>query len=101
MKYSYQQRRKLYFSRCQICGNSDYAVLDCHRIVPELGYKNPLNTVVLCCLCHRRVHDGQIEIKRKYESSKGRVIHCIVSGVEEFIFEVPEWLAGSNEVEKK
>lgn len=58
---------------CQFCDESDYAVLDCHRIVPgeDGGRYTMHNTIVACANCHRKVHDGQIKIDKKYSTSGG------------------------------
>lgn len=69
---------------CKFCGESDYAVLDVHRIVPgeEGGRYTEHNTVTVCACCHRRCHDGQITIDRKYYSSKGWLLHYWKDGHE-------------------
>lgn len=71
--------------KCQLCDESDYAVLDCHRIVPgeDGGKYSDFNTVVLCSNCHRKVHDGQIVMDRKYQTLEGRwVLRYLVGGEE-------------------
>ena len=71
--------------KCQLCGESDYAVLDCHRIVPgeDGGEYSDFNTVVLCSNCHRKVHDGQIVMDRKYQTLEGRWVLRYTVGDEE------------------
>lgn len=64
--------------KCRFCSEHDYALLDVHRIVPgeEGGKYTKPNTVVVCCACHRRIHDGQIVIDRYYPSTSGQdVLH--------------------------
>ncbi len=70
--------------QCKFCGETDYAVLDVHRIVPgeEGGTYTEFNTVVACSNCHRKVHDGQIIIDRKYFSTGGWILHYWLEGVE-------------------
>lgn len=71
--------------KCRLCGESDYAVLDCHRIVPgeDGGEYSDFNTVVLCSNCHRKVHDGQIVMDRKYQTLEGRWVLRYTVGDEE------------------
>lgn len=71
--------------KCYFCGEDDYDLLDCHRIVPgeEGGRYTEHNTVVVCCKCHRRIHAGQIEIKGKHFSTSGRYLIHYVEGEEE------------------
>ena len=69
---------KLVAKKCFFCGNDNYAVLDCHRIVPEEegGRYVPGNVVVCCACCHRLVHDGQIRVDRWYPTTAGKdVLH--------------------------
>lgn len=64
--------------KCYFCGQDDYSVLDCHRIIPgeEGGKYTEHNTVTACSNCHRKVHSGQIKIDRKYFSTSGNwVLH--------------------------
>lgn len=73
--------------KCLFCGNDDYAVLDCHRILPgeDGGIYTDFNTVTSCSNCHRRIHDGQIKLDRKYFRSDGRwVLHYWEDGVEKW-----------------
>lgn len=71
--------------KCQLCHESDYAVLDCHRIVPgeDGGKYSDFNTVVLCSNCHRKVHDGQIVMDRKYQTLEGKWVLRYLVGDEE------------------
>lgn len=64
--------------KCYVCRNDDYSVLDVHRIIPgEQGGKyEEHNCVTLCANCHRKAHNGQIIIDRKYYTSSGKwVMH--------------------------
>jgi hypothetical protein len=69
-------------AKCYLCGGDVYETLDCHRIVPEEdgGRYTDFNTVVACCLCHRKIHAGLIVIDRWYNSTRGRVLHFIENG---------------------
>lgn len=69
---------------CRLCGESDYALLDVHRIVPgeQGGTYTIKNSVCLCCRCHRRVHAGQVVIEGKYSSTGGYVVHYFEDGQE-------------------
>ena len=71
--------------KCYFCEEDDYALLDCHRIIEGAngGEYTDFNTVVVCSNCHRRVHDGQIAIDRKYFSTTGGwVLHYFKDGEE-------------------
>lgn len=63
--------------KCFFCGVDDYAVLDVHRIIPgeEGGKYQQVNSLVTCANCHRKIHDGQIKIDRRYPSTSGWVLH--------------------------
>jgi hypothetical protein len=68
-----QERKKKLFRRCSICGNDNYANLDCHRI--EYGSKyTEWGTLIVCCNCHRKIHNNQIKIIGKYTSTCGTII---------------------------
>jgi hypothetical protein len=62
--------------RCCLCGEEDYAVLDCHRIKPgeEGGRYVESNVLVICANCHRKIHDDQIVIDRKYNTTSGTTV---------------------------
>lgn len=79
-----KQAKKRSVGQCKFCGETDYAVLDVHRIVPgeEGGTYTEFNTVVACSNCHRKVHDGQIIIDRKYFSTGGWILHYWYEGTE-------------------
>jgi len=67
---------KLSSGGCRMCGETEYSVLDVHRIVPGSAY-TCFGSVVLCCRCHRLVHAGLIEIKGRFSSTDGDKIHWI------------------------
>lgn len=68
--------------QCLICEESNYDILDVHRILPgsQGGKYSEWNMVCLCSNCHRKVHSGEIEIQGKYMSTKGVVVKCIIDG---------------------
>lgn len=80
MKYTLRIKNKKNFkhtaSKCHICEESDYNVLDVHRIKWGGSYTED-NCVVLCVKCHRLVHAKKIIIYRWFNSTKGRVLHFI------------------------
>ena len=71
--------------KCYFCEIADYALLDVHRIIPgESGGKyTEINSLVVCSNCHRRIHDGQIKIDRKYYTTAGTYILNYWEGSEE------------------
>jgi predicted restriction endonuclease len=73
-RYSRQQIKKLYHKKCFFCGESNYDLLDAHRII-EGGKYIDWNILVACANCHRRMHSGEIKVDRKYNSTKGIVVH--------------------------
>lgn len=60
--------------KCLFCDVTDYAVLDVHRIVPgeEGGKYTEFNSVCCCACCHRKIHDGQLKLDRKFYGTTGR-----------------------------
>lgn len=83
-----KQALKLSQGKCRICGETDYATLDVHRIIEgkNNGKYHYNNTVVLCCKCHRKVHDNQLTIKGYFLCSNGKYMLLIEQdGVENFI----------------
>ncbi len=73
-RYSRQQLKKHLDGACLICKEDQYELLDAHRIV-EGGTYHPINVVTLCAKCHRRVHCGEVRFDRKYDSTKGWMLH--------------------------
>jgi len=78
---------KLAAGACRICGETNYTVLDTHRIVPgaENGKYSKSNTVCICCACHRKVHAGEITIDKYYKTTAGEKLRIIRNGQEDFI----------------
>lgn len=79
-KKSRQQITKLYEKKCYFCGEEEYKVLDVHRIVEgkDGGTYHNLNTIVICCKCHRKVHAGIIKVFRKHLCTSGKwLLHYI------------------------
>jgi hypothetical protein len=73
--------------KCYFCATDDYAVLDCHRIIPgeKGGDYTDFNTIVVCSNCHRKIHSEQIKIDRKYLSTSGRwILHYWIDNVEKW-----------------
>lgn len=73
---------------CYLCGQDDYCQLDVHRIIEgkDGGEYTDFNTITTCVSCHRKIHDGQIIVFRKYFSTSGKyVLHYIdENGKEQF-----------------
>ena len=79
-KYTKKQIKKLSDKKCYFCSQSDYSLLDVHRILEgkDGGTYHPMNTITVCCLCHRKIHAGKIKVFRKYTTSLGKlVLHYI------------------------
>lgn len=65
---------KLSKGECNICREKIYELLDVHRIKQgsEGGKYSKENSVVVCALCHRKIHAGIIKIDRYYLSTNGQ-----------------------------
>jgi len=72
-----KKHKKLFDKQCYFCEESNYALLDVHRIVEgnNGGKYTEHNTVTVCSLCHRKIHAGLIKIDRKYFSTSGWILH--------------------------
>jgi len=73
--------------RCHLCGEDNYCELDVHRIIEgkDGGKYTDFNTVTVCVSCHRKIHNEQITVFRKYLSTSGFVLHYIdENGNEQF-----------------
>lgn len=84
-RYSKQQLLKLQHKSCHFCGESDYNLLDTHRIV-EGGVYHERNCVVCCSLCHRKVHSGRICVLGKHPCTGKKLfcVHYVEDGVEKW-----------------
>ena len=87
-KKSKKQIKKLSDKKCYFCSESDYSLLDVHRIIEgkDGGKYQEANMVTVCCKCHRKIHSGKIKIFRKYTTSLGRIVLHFIdeNGVEKF-----------------
>lgn len=88
-KPSKKQIKKLVCKECYFCGCDEYALLDVHRIIPGKDggkYSNDYNLIVLCSLCHRKVHADIIKILGKHFSTTGQfIIHYLdENGIEQW-----------------
>jgi 5-methylcytosine-specific restriction endonuclease McrA len=58
---------------CEICGETDTAVLHKHHIVertdPNTSHDD-MNLAIICANCHNKVHDGSIEIVGVFPSTQ-------------------------------
>lgn len=65
-----KQAFKKFASKCAFCEESNYEVLDVHRIFE--GYKggtyDSRNAIVTCANCHRKIHSEQLTIVKKHIS---------------------------------
>lgn len=60
-------------SVCEICGDTNKAVLHKHHIVERTDpntSNDDMNLAIICANCHNKVHDGQIRIVGIYPSTK-------------------------------
>lgn len=82
---SFQEKAKRREGKCQICGEPDYNLLDCHRNNPGANggeYTNK-NSSIMCANCHRKSHAGRIVIEGKWFSTAGKwVIYYTEDGIE-------------------
>jgi hypothetical protein len=84
-KLSKKQIKKRIEGQCHFCGETDYDLLDLHRIVEgkDGGKYTNHNTVVCCSKCHRKCHSGRIEILGKHFCTSGQwVVNYIEDGEE-------------------
>lgn len=73
-----QQCSKRLAGQCFFCGNTDYEVLEAHRIVPgcEGGRYEPFNILVVCANHHNLITRGKIKVHRALRCTFAeRVIH--------------------------
>jgi 5-methylcytosine-specific restriction endonuclease McrA len=72
--------------KCQICGETNFKILDPHRINPGRsgGTYDPRNIVTLCANCHRKEQAGEIKFEVKHYCTNGQwMLHYFI-GEEEF-----------------
>jgi hypothetical protein len=75
-----QQIAKLFEKKCYFCKEDNYNLLDVHRILEgkDGGTYHPMNTIVTCVKCHRLIHTKEIKIDKKYQSTKGLMLHYYI-----------------------
>ena len=73
--------------KCRLCGESNYALLDVHRILPgkDGGKYVAHNVVTLCSNCHRKVDTNEFEIIGWITSTGGRMLHIVRDNKDEFL----------------
>lgn len=79
-KISKKQLFKKFDRCCYFCGESDYNLLDSHRIKEgnKGGKYERHNCVTACALCHRKIHAGNIKIIGRHYSTTGKyILHYI------------------------
>lgn len=78
-------------SKCQICGEREYKLLDTHRwrIEGKDGgkYTNE-NCLCVCVKCHRLIHSGKIKIIGVYNSTAGKLLNYVNDKNEEFFNQI-------------
>lgn len=76
---------KLGAGACKICGDSNYDVLDVHRIKhgEDGGKYSYANCVCLCVRCHRLHHKGIIRVVGWFNSTSGRLLNYFDENGEE------------------
>lgn len=80
-----KKSKKRIDGKCVFCGETDYNLLDNHRIVPGSKYTK-FGTVTSCACCHRKCHSGRIFIVGKHFCTSGKyVLHCIVDGQDSWL----------------
>jgi hypothetical protein len=85
-----KKAKKKIVGKCVFCGESDYNLLQVHRIKPgeEGGKYVSGNTVVVCANDHLKIHSGQIKILGKYTSTAARdAIHYQIDGEDKWVFD--------------
>jgi 5-methylcytosine-specific restriction endonuclease McrA len=88
MRIKNKKTYKLSRGKCVLCGESNLATLDIHRIHEgaNKGTYDHENCVLLCSNCHRKVHAGQIKIIRRHKTLSWReYIEVIENGERKMI----------------
>lgn len=72
-------------SKCSICGEKEYKLLDVHRWrIPGGKYENS-SCICACVKCHRLIHTNKIKIIGVFNSTKGKILNYIdINGNEQF-----------------
>lgn len=62
--------------KCYFCDETDYDLLDVHRILEGAngGSYSKHNCLTVCCKCHRKITAGKIITHRKYLRSDGKYV---------------------------
>lgn len=81
---NWKQEKKHADKKCIFCGESDYSLLDVHRLEAG-GIYSEWNTVTSCANCHRKCHSGRINILGKFNSTGGVLLHYIEDNEEKMI----------------
>jgi hypothetical protein len=82
-----KQVKKIIEGKCYFCDCCNYDLLDVHRIAyeSEENKYTEFNTVVVCSLCHRKIHSGIIKIDRKYFCTNGKwILHYWIENEEKW-----------------
>lgn len=83
-----KQLKKRRDGKCYFCPETNYDLLDVHRILEgsEGGKYTANNSLTVCCRCHRLIHSGAIKLDRKYLSTSGKYVlhYWDENGVEKF-----------------
>lgn len=72
--------------KCYFCEERE--ALDAHRILygSRGGKYKRHNTLTICPNCHRKIHDGILQILGRYKSTAGRMIlHYLDHGEEKWL----------------
>ena len=81
-----KQIKKRSAGKCYLCEEDNILLLDCHRILEgkDGGRYVDHNVIVVCSLCHRKIHAGQIVVDRWYQGTGGRILHYTENGEEKW-----------------
>jgi hypothetical protein len=80
-----KKSKKLTDKKCCFCNESNYSLLDVHRIEWGKEYSNA-NTITVCSNCHRRIHAKEIIILGKHLCTNGcHVVQFIENNEEKFV----------------